>query len=377
MTDRASELRLLTLCCIAALLAAAADPARAQPKPPLTEWVAILERVAESDVRQTKARLDRIVTKEQSDWAAAEALLLRSGLDDVGREFLLHDVLLRIRAFEPDADALDFVERMQDYDSKVYVSHEEGPLPVAVYPIAVAAEGTRRLWQRRDIERNVSAALAAGDMSGLGHLRQPGTDAHAAVLAALRDADALATTQAATWLAANAGDSGFYEARAITALKTADSQQVSDLLRSGKDVAATRLLREVRRHFAGDVALDILDKAATNPALGSAALYEIDALQDAGLAADVDRYLLDKLVDPALGASAAAIVARRGDPALLTNVAERLAAPDAQALEQSRAVLALTLADSPYARRLLERALGNDRIANADLREEVSRWLED
>lgn len=377
MEERAVLLRFLSLCCTAALFAAAAGPANSQTKPALRERSAIAERVASPDVQQVKAEFDRLIREGHSDWAAAEALLRQPALGDIGREFLLHDTLLRIRAYEPDADALDFVARMQSYSSEVYVSHEEGPLPVAVYPIAAAAEGTRRLWQRRDIERNVSAAFAAGDMSSLAYLRQPGTDAHAAVLAALRDADASATEQAANWLAANAGDDGLYEARAITALRNGDSQGVSDLLRSGNGAAATRLLREVRRRFDADAAFGILRDATANPSLGSAALFEIDALRSSGLTTDVDGYLLDTLVDPVLGPSAAAIVARRGDHEMLTHVAELLAAPDSTTVQQSRAVLALTLADSPYARRVLEEALRSDSLVDAGLREEVSRWLED
>ena len=287
MEERAVLLRFLSLCCTAALFAATTGPANSQTKPALRERSAIVERVASPDVQQVKAELDQLIREGHSDWAAAEALLRQPALGDIGREFLLHDTLLRIRAYEPDADALDFVARMQSYSSEVYVSHEEGPLPVAVYPIAAAAEGTRRLWQRREIERNMSAAFAAGDMSSLAYLRQPGTGAYAAVLAALRDADASATEQAAKWLAANAGDDGLYEARAITALRSGDGQGVSALLRSGNGAAATRLLREVRGSFDADAAFGILRDATENPSLGSAALFEIDALRSSGLTTDV------------------------------------------------------------------------------------------
>ncbi len=377
MKDRAVAFRFLTLCCAAALSAVSAGPASAQVKPPLQDRVAILERVAERDIQQAKAGLDLSVTEERRDWAVAEALLMQSELGEVGREYLLHDLLLRIRAFEPDADALDFVVRMQDYDSKVYVAHEEGPLPVAVYPIAAAAEGTRRLWQRREIEREAAAALAAGDMNSLEYLREPGTDAHAAVLATLRDADSLATRQAAEWLATNADSGGFYEARAVTALRGGDRETVAELLRSGTGAAAIRLLMDVRGRFEPGAAFDIFDGATANPSLASAALFEIDALRSSGLTADIDDYLLAKLADAALGGTAAAVIARRGDHDVLVRVAGLLAAPGQSAGLQSKAALALRLADSPYARRVLENAVENDGFADTHLRDEVSTWLED
>ena len=137
-----------------------------------------------------------------------------------------------------------------------------------------------------------------------------------------------------------------------------------------------RLLRQVRESFDAGTAFDILRSATANPSLASAAVFEIDALKNSGLAAEVDEYLIDELADAALGGTVAAVVARRDDD-LLVRVAGLLAAPGKSAALQSRSVLALRLADTPYARRVLEEALRNKTFTEAHLREEVSEWLGD
>ena len=376
MKERIVRRRFAVLFLTSAISGTIAEPAGAQPASAMQNRSAVLERVAGRDVQQAKQQLDLAVRKENTNWAAAETLLMQSGLDVTGQEFLIHDVLMRIREFEPDADVLDFVVRMRDYESKVYVRHEEGPLPVAVYSIATVAEGTLGFWHRREVKRNASIDMASGDMSSLRHLREPGTDDYAGVLAALNEADAVAITLAGEWLAANAGDAGFYEARAITALRGGDDRDVVGLLRSGNGPAAVRLLLAVRRYFDADSAFDLLREATANPSVASAAVFEIDALRNSGLARQVDDYLLDVLPDSALGATAAAVVARRSDPGLLARVADVLAAPETTAGQQARAVLALTLADNQYARLALQDAIENDAIADPHLQEEVARWLQ-
>ncbi len=376
MKVRIFRRRFTMLFLTSAILGTAAAPASAQLKPAMQDRTAILGSIARPEVQQVKQRLDLAVRRDSVDWAAVEALLTQSGLDEVGKEFLLHGTLMRIREFEPDADAMDFVVRMRSYDSKVYVRHEEGPLPVAVYPIATVAEGTLDYWHRRDVKRNASIAMASGDLSSLRHVRRPGTDEFAGVLAALDEADAVTTTLADEWLAANAGGVDFYEARAITALKGGDRREVSGLLRSGNGPAAVRLLRAVRSHFDAGAAFDLLRDATANPSVASAAVFEIDALRHSALAQRVDDYLIDALADSELGATAAAIVARRGDHDLFVQVADVLDAPGATAVQQARAVLALTLAKDPYARLALEDAVKSEGFTDPDLHQDVVRWLQ-
>ncbi|MEO1245240.1 MAG: hypothetical protein AAFX56_06090 [Pseudomonadota bacterium] len=375
MNQRLFPRRLALPLLVTAALAAA--PACAQLKPAMQDPAKVLERVAAPDVQQSKQQLDLLVRKSGTDWAAVEAVLARPGLDDAGKEFLLHDVLLRIRDVEPDDDALTFVARLRDYASKVYVPHEEGPLPVAAYPISTLAEGTLSLWQRRDVMQKTAIALAAGDMRGLEYLRQPGTDEYAGALAALNEADVLAIRQAREWLTANAGGSDFYRARCIAALKVGDSREISRLLQSGSGVAALQTLHAVRANFEADTAFGVLQTATDNPSIASAAVFEIDALRGSGLTAQVDDYLLDTLADPALGATAATIIARREDPGLLTRVADLLTASDATASQQARAVLALRLTGNQQARRALRDAIESKSLTDPALHKEVARWLQD
>lgn len=363
----------LPLYIIAVLVSA---PAVAEPARATKDWSSVLEQLAKPGTRQAKRQLDALVHKQSADWEAVEALLAQPGLDDVSQEYLRHELLIRVRAFEPDASGIQFVTRLRDYESKVYVLHDEGPLPIAVYPVASAARGTLSVWHRRDVQRNTSAALTAGDMSSLRHLEQPGSDEYAGVLAALQEADPLTLAGAARWLSANSDGGNYYEARAVTSLNRRDASAVAELLRSGRGPAAMRLLRAVRTQFDANTAFDVLLTATGNPEIGSSAVFEIDALRTAGLASRVDEYLLAALGDQALGATAATVVARRDDPRLLGQVAATLAEPRATESQQARAVLALTLADSPYARRVLENAARKGHLSDPGLQQEVAKWLQ-
>jgi len=354
----------------------ATTPANAQSVRDAKDWPAVLEQLAKPATRQARQQLATLVRKERTDWEAVEAVLAQPGLDDVAQESLRHELLVRMREFEPDASGIQFVTRLQDYESKVYVLHDEGPLPVVVYPVASAARGTLSLWHRREVQRKASAALIAGDLSDLRYLEQPGTDEYAGVLAALKEADPLALAEVAQWLSVNSDRADYYEARAITSLNRRDARAVAELLQSGRGPAAMRLLRGVRAQFDANTAFDVLRTAAGNPAIGSPAVFEIDALRTSGLANRVDDYLLDTLGDRALGATAATVVARRDDPRLLERVAATLAEPQVTRRQQARAVLALTLADSSYARRALENAATKGYLADPGLQQEVTRWLQ-
>ncbi len=376
MKQRTYPCRLVPPLLVSAILVATAVPVAAETEPAVLDRSVIALRILAPDVMKARQQLDASFDDGNINWIAVEAVLAQRDLDDVAREFLLYGVLTRIRIFEPDTQAERFVERLLTYDSKTYVMHEEGPLPITVYPIADAARGTLAAWHRRSVERQTTAALSAGDVRSLEALQAPGTDEYRAVLDALQNANTLATARAGEWLAANADSSDYYEARVVVALKTYDAARTSELLEFGRGPEAVRLLKAVRTHFDPAVAFELLDDATRNPLLASAAVYEIDALGKAGLASQVDDYLLDTLRDKTLGATAAAVVARRGDHRLFERVADTLLAPTATRDQQARAVLALTLADSPHARRTLESAVSKGRFTDRGLQEKVTQWLQ-
>lgn len=368
---------LIVVCVALSAITASADP---RPAPTMLQRAEIEKAVRAPDIQraqqQIMAALDEQQGEQRGDWAAVDGVLSGPGLGDVEREFLLYGTLMRARNVEPDDAGVAFVSRLQSYESKTFVRHEEGPLPVAVYPIASLASGTLRFWNRRQVTRDASLALAAGDMSRLQSLRQTGSDDYAGTLAALRAADATALFLARDWLAANTNGNDFYAARAVVAVGTGDRMLAAELLQTGEGVAAIQLLRATRQHFDATTALDLLQHATTNPSVASAALFELDALRQAGLGERIDGYLLDALADPALGATAATIIARGQDPALLARVAGVLTSPAASHSQQVRAALALTLADNQYARSALSDAVTSDRITDSDLRKELVEWLQ-
>ena len=350
--------------------------AAAQEKSRLLTRSDIQAAIGQPRLEAARTSLEMALSQDQADWVAAEAIAMDPGLGDVGREFLLYGTLMRARTMTPDSKALDFVGRLQSYESTVYVNHEEGPLPVAVYPIAAMASGTLGAWQRQDARRLAAEAFAAGNMSPMQHLADHGSHSRAGVLAALREADGVAIEQAAEWLDARSAGGGFYEARAITALRRRDAGEVIELLSTGDSAGTMRLLRSVRTHFDADTAFDVLQRATGNTAMASAALFEMDALRQAGPGSRIDAYLLDALDDPVNGATAAAIIGQRADPVLLEGVRDRLYAPGASRERQARAVLALTLAGNQFARSTLRQAAESAVISDSHLHEEVVQWLQ-
>lgn len=368
----------VAVCVTLSAIAASADP---RPAPTMLQPATIQKAVRAPDVQDAQQQIAFAIGEQRRDWAAVDNVLASPGLGDIEREFLLYGTLMRARNVEADDAGIAFVSRLQSYESKTFVRHEEGPLPVAVYPIATLATGTLRFWNRRQVARDASLAFAAGDMSRMQSLRQTGSDDYAGTLAALRAADATAMVQAKEWLASNSNDNNsndndFYEARAVVALATGDRTLAAELLITDNGAASIQLLRATRQHFDATTAFDLLQHATSNPAIASAALFELDALRHAGFDERIDSYLLDALAEPALGATAAAIIARRQDPALLARVAGVLSSPASSQSQQARAALALTLADTQYARSALRDAVTSEHITDSDLQKELAEWLQ-
>jgi hypothetical protein len=336
----------------------------------------VLQAIEAPAVRDAEVRLNAAIGPAGTDWSAVEAFIADPALDSVGREYLLHGVLMRARTIEsPDEAALDFVSGHLGHNSQVFVSHEEGPLPLAVYPVADAADGTLRFWHRARAKREASAAFAAGDLERLGFLRRPGSEDYAGTLAALREADTATAQAAKAWFAANAVDGDFYEAQTVVALATGDKEFTGELLVEGTGRAATQLVLALREKFDAGTAFELLVAATGNHAVSSTAVYEIDRLRITAVGRQVDSYLLAALSDPFIGATAAAALARRGDPAILDRVASALMTPFASSRHQSRAVLTLMLADSAVSRAALRKALASGSIVEGHLETEVERWL--
>ena len=332
--------------------------------------------ILRSDLGVAEQQIAQAIGRHGQDWAAAKAVVQSAGLDNLGREYLLHQVLMRARHLEPDEEALQFVSSLQDYDSEVYVWHAEGPLPVVAYPIGTLATGTLQIWAQQRVRNDALREFQSGIFSSLEHLGRSGTNEYAGVIAALKDADPVAAGQAKAWLEENASAGGFYEARAIVALVTADKNLISELTISGDGPAAIELVRAVPSRFDAGSAFDVLVRATANPAVASAAMFEIDGLRKHGLGARVDQYLLDQLDDPELGATAAAIISRSGDLQLLGRIAEALTSATSTPAYQARATLALTLANNQYSRTVLLDALENDVFIDPNLRSKVVKWLQ-
>ena len=160
----------------------------------------------------------------------------------------------------------------------------------------------------------------------------------------------------------------FSEALSVIALRTRDADLYRQVLLSGSGPSTVRLLNTVSSTLSTDEAFAVLQDTLHRDDLASAALFQIGRL--IGGHPRARNTVISKLADPTLGGTAAAIIAKGDDPALLKEASGYMAAGG---LTARRAVLALKLNDSDYARSLAkERALT---LADLQLKKEVDSWL--
>jgi hypothetical protein len=187
-------------------------------------------------------------------------------------------------------------------------------------------------------------------------------------IAALNVSDYPVLSGAQDWMQQQSDLSVFSEPLSVIALRTRDADLYRQILASGSGPSVVRLLRTVSSTLSTDEAYAVLDNTLQRDDLASAALFEMAQLIDKH--PDARNKVVFKLADPAMGGTAAAIIAKSGDPVLLKEASAYMAAGG---LTARRAVLALKLNNSGYARSLAkERAVT---LADAQLKKEVNSWL--
>ncbi len=313
------------------------------------------------------------------DPGTVDGLLQASGLGSVGRERLLYELVMVLRQVEPSPELRSYVSSLASYREQTQVWHAEGPLPVPLFGIAAAAGGTLRVWDRKQMQLDTRQRLAEKSGVSFAVFESSGPGNHAAregMLDALRTAQGQELEGLKNQLLASYPEvAGLQDPLAIVAQRTADAEVYLLLFDYGQGPTVARLVRSVRQVFEPDQAFALLRGAADHPRLSSMALYQMAPLASAE--SRVGDYLLEQLHDPATGGSAAAVIARADQPALLLRVAEVLEQPELDRTTAARAVLALRLHDSTVSRNLLRHALEQGSIADSHLEREVRQWLDE
>ena len=328
-------------------------------------------------VTDTLVRLDALLADPGVSAGSIRSFLNTIGLDFVGSERVLYETLYRLRDLPQTPELEGLVREYLNYDDRVTVFHEEGPLPIPLFNVRTAAHGTLNFWNRISTRDLALSELADGNFARFdvfAATRDSGNHAvRRGLIEALGAADISSVRAARDAFVAKLGTfPDFAEPLAVVALRTRDASLSRDLLTRMNGPAAIGLLTGVRRSLSPGDAFDVLEAATDNDSLASAAIYEIGKLTTV---AARDDFLIEQLVRGKNGATAAAVIARYGDSALLDRAATLLETPHKDSQTVARVALAFVLEGSATSRSRLRAALTKGSLGDGQLSREVQAWL--
>lgn len=373
MTGGIARLLALSLALAVACAADAAprvvDPASARQA---VEVPAVLARDAELAALAAGDRANDLA-------ARLEVIAHDATLTDVAQEWLLDRGLHRIARLGPTPAARATVARLSTRAPIVYtrVDPDHGDRATPLYDAGATARFVIRTWNRNEARQIAEAELAAGNTRSVDRYAAHAAEhAHGPVLSGIADAfraapaPQLASQRAALVAAIEAGQR--VDALAlVVAERLADSALFDLVFDNGDAETALAAVPAVARGLDAQTALGVLARASRRGDVGSAALLEIGRL--AGNDAAARQVLFDALSDPARAASAAAALARLGDPSVSAEIGRRLAAAKTED-ERRVLVLALKLDANPAARAELGK-FEQSRRGSPKLQQEVRAWL--
>jgi len=354
---------LVTFCCTALLAASTAD-AGLPVVPPHARLVS-----PDQLARAVDARLvDRVAQALAAGRAGDAIAVLAAEPDPQAFELAASAMIDRLRASPPSAAGRAWLQWLAAEPVRLYQRHEEtaGDWFVPALQVPMRAQGTLELWQhveRRDgwvqaFRTQPRAALRRLDSADASDI-----DAAADAVSQLSTADFAAVRvefdridpAPALWLAA--------------AQRAADPQAVRRLLDRGQPAQRLAALTLAVDTLGPAEAQTVLDLAAEQPALASAAtlaLARIAVEHPPAL-----QRLQSRLADKALGSSAAAALARIPSPDRVERI-ESMLKSSTDARSAGNLVLALRLEDSADARAVLQRWAQDPRLPES-LRRELQR----
>jgi hypothetical protein len=309
--------------------------------------------------------------------ARLERIARDAALPDVAREWLLDRGLHALAGIAPAPAARASVARLATLRPQVFtrVDPDHGDRATPLYDAGATARFVLRAWDRAAARNIAAASLAAGRTDAVARFaaasrRDPGAEGVADAFRAA-PASLLAGQRAAVAGTLVAG--GNADALAlILAERLPDAELFGLVFDYADEPVALEAIPAAGQTLAASSALEVLARASRRAEIASAAVLEIGRLAEHD--GPARRFLLDAVAEPATGSSAAAALARLGDPAVSGQIGQRLAASNDE-LERRRLVLALRLDASPAAREELAR-FARSGAGSAPLRKEVREWLE-
>ena len=284
---------------------------------------------------------------------ADEARSLATADPTPAGETRLNDIVggLATRRDDPQARAL--LEELARREPQVFVRHTEGEAMIPLVDVGAAARAILRNWERQSAYDSTMLATRSAQPAFVARYLAAGDDARRGILDAVAQMDAAGLLPHRSAIRAAIDRPGGDALAAAAALSLSDTDLAADVIATGTDAVVRRLIPRIPAVYAEPAALRLLQSALSREAVASMALFRIDTLQSR----QADTTIWNHLHDPGLGATAAAILARRGDRDTTRRLVELMNTAPAP-LTRQRARLALTLSADPHAR-----AIANEPVA--------------
>jgi hypothetical protein len=309
--------------------------------------------------------------------ARLERIAHDATLNDVAQEWLLDRGLHGLARSAPSAAARASVARLALRQPLVYarIDPDHGDRATPLYDAGATARFVLRHWDRVAARDAAAAEIAAGRLSAI--VRHAEAAEGDPVRDGIADAYRIAPPAALARQRAAVAEA-LAHGRRVDALGLILAERLADAALFGlvfdyaDEPVALAAIPGVSRTLDDSAALAQLARACRRADVAAAAVLEIGRLAEGDSAAR--KFLLDSVAETDIGPSAAAALARLGDPAVSAEVGRRLAASDDEATRR-RLVLALKLDASPAAKDELARFVKSG-AGSAPLQREVSQWLE-
>ncbi len=323
------------------------------------------------EVEQAHAVADRLEKQSDSEGLAAFAMGIATDpvLPPAGRDKLLADAARRLASMPDRAGSRQFLETLAVRESEVLVPVEEtrGLVHIPLYDAAAQARHSLRTLDIRAVAESLEPRVTIGDtaLSMEALAAAPGSLFRQGLVKALFAAPAASRAPISFSLASLVSQDPSLGELALAARGPADTEILATVLVRGDAPSALQALA-LTRSLSAPEARPLLEAALDRGDLASAAILEAGRRWPEDPA--TGRWLEALLGDPAVGASAAAALARYGDESLVARMAERLSR-EADERAARHLVLYLRLADSPAARDAMGRLRGDPGISAAVRRE--------
>lgn len=325
--------------------------------------------------KENKATIDGLADRD--DAAGLSSMLEQidgdAKIDPAVRDHLLEATLLAMSRTTPTPAARAAANRYRSRPVRSFVRlHEQRGQPVVpLYDLAAAARLTISVWDTADAEESVAIALRDALWQPDDFLRPRRGISLEAWQAGTRrafesvDRQFVVATKSALLQSQGMTD-GYDPLLLAAAARLGDAELYDAVIAQGAARYGREAIRSVYRSLTAGDAAKLLINAAARPELASAAILELGARFSTEK--EIRSWLLNRLGDPADGASAALALARAADDDILGDI-RVLILGDAAESTKLRAALVLRISESAAAQslrhELLSRTLSSERLRQA------------